>query len=766
MHTHAPEEPEAPKRTGKSPLGNVPWKALAYLAAGLGLLIGGLSGLLSAQGTIKPQYPQVSVTAILEAAEAGELAQVTLNSVTATSTYSLGTATLGKDPGVGALTDETGEELAAGEKVNFYLPAALQPQLAQALLDTRTPLWVGPGRTSAAGVANLRGGNPSVGTQDPSTANGEATGGSGDGGNTDSPETTAPEPQDRPAWFTFLMMGIIVAGVILIARGGLLIVVSRAEQATKADTRDSQVPTTRFSDVAGADEAVEQMRELVDYLDDPEKYHSIGAKLPKGALLVGPPGTGKTLLARALAGEANVEFFSATGSQFVEMYVGVGAKRIRELYSKARKSGKAIVFIDEIDAIARKRSESHQANSNTEAENTLIALLTELDGFATGSSVITIAATNRPDILDPALVRPGRLDRKIEVPLPDRRGRQKILEVHSNDVALDPHADIARIAKRTPGFSGAQLANVINEAALEAVRGGKETVDNTCLDAAVAHVAMGRARTSALVTEHDRLVTAWHEAGHTASALLLADADPPVAVSIVPRGPAGGVTWMSGSDEQFLTRSKAHARLVVALSGRAAEQLLLNGEYTQGAAGDLESATDIALLMATRYGMTPLGLASRSQHLGGTTTKDVTEVVEDLLAQAHHEATKLLRSRRELVEAIANELLDKEDLDSEDLKRIAHASGVTPAGTPTPLPEVPTPAARRESKKPEKQTPKAPRHSSGKVHDEDGNAKAKDRPRPQRQGTKPPVMAHARALTRSLVRALKPGKRTRAPKAS
>ena len=468
-----------------------------------------------------------------------------------------------------------------------------------------------------------------------------------------------------------------------------------------AESKDAQggVPETRFSDVAGVDEAVEEMQEIVEFLTKSERFELTGAKAPRGALLTGPPGTGKTLLARAVAGEAGVPFFAVTGSDFVEMYVGVGAKRVRELFDRARKADKAIVFIDEIDAVARKRSADGNPGQ-AESENTLIALLAEMDGFV-GTHVIVLAATNRADILDPAITRPGRLDRKVTVSTPDRRGREQILKVHAKGKPLAEDVDFLAIARRTPGMSGAELANLVNEACLEAARRDMKTVDAAAFDAAVATVAMGRARTSALVTEHDREITAWHEAGHTICALLQEDADDPVSVSIVPRGPAGGVTWMSGNDDLFLAKRRAEARLVTAMGGRAAEELLLDGSYTQGAHGDLESATDLALAMATQYGMTRLGLMVRSpQMISADGMTEINEVVEELLVAALERARETLRRNRPLFDAIVAELLDKETLTSAQITEI-HArtkKAVRMGSRPLLLDEVPHASAPQKSR--------------------------------------------------------------------
>ncbi|WP_258724551.1 ATP-dependent metallopeptidase FtsH/Yme1/Tma family protein [Cellulomonas sp. NS3] len=425
------------------------------------------------------------------------------------------------------------------------------------------------------------------------------------------------------------------------------------------------VPTVTFADVAGADEAVDQLREMVQFLRDPARFEAVGATRPRGALLVGPPGTGKTLLARAVAGEAGVPFFALAGSDFVETYVGVGARRVRDLFAEARKAERAIIFIDEIDAVGRARSGKGSNGNDGERENTLISLLNEMDGFG-GSQIVVLAATNRADILDAALTRPGRLDREVHVPNPDRRGRTLILEVHGRSRPLAGDVDLVQVARQTPGMSGADLAQVVNEACMEAARRGQPLVDAACFQAAIATVALGRARTSALVTEFDRRVTAWHEAGHTIAAALLPDADDPVSVTIVPRGPAGGVTWMSGSDDIFLPRKKALAQLVVAMAGRAAEERLLDGEFTQGASGDLQSATSLATSMVTQYGMTGFGYAqldADTLRVGGEVAARAHAHVDALLQDAHATATALLADHPALLEAVADALLLDETLD-------------------------------------------------------------------------------------------------------
>ena len=454
-----------------------------------------------------------------------------------------------------------------------------------------------------------------------------------------------------------------------------------ADGETAFQTREGPggtIPTVTFADVAGCEEAMEDLSEIVDFLKNPERFERLGAKIPRGALLVGPPGTGKTLLARAVAGESKVPFFAMSGSDFVEMYVGVGPARVRELFTKARatEGGKAIVFIDEIDAVARSRSMSTKQNANDERENTLNALLHELDGFAR-SNVILLAATNRVDILDPAIIRPGRLDRKIQVPNPDRRGREKILAVHVDGKPLAKDVDLAAIARRTPGMSGADLAQIANEAAIEAARRGLKSINAACFSAAVALVAMGRARRSALVTDRDRLITAYHEAGHTVCALVHPDASNPAGVSITPRGHAGGITWMNGTDDQYMARTQASAQLVVALGGRAGEELLLDGEFTQGPSSDLERATQLATHMVTRYGMTRRGLSVRA----GDPDAVSHEVIEELLSEALDQARTLLVEHRTLFVAIVEQLLEHETLEGDDLEEIRAAiAPESPAG--------------------------------------------------------------------------------------
>jgi cell division protease FtsH len=454
-----------------------------------------------------------------------------------------------------------------------------------------------------------------------------------------------------------------------------------------------EVPADRFTDVAGADEAVAELREIVEFLRDGSRFEAMGARSPRGALLVGPPGTGKTLLARAVAGEAGVPFFAVAGSDFVEIFAGGGAKRVRDLFDRARSAGTAIVFIDEIDAVGRARSSGPSVGGgDSERENTLISLLNEMDGF-TGSGVVVLAATNRADLLDSALTRPGRLDREVQVPAPDRRGREQVLRVHSRGKPLAADADLTSIARQTPGMTGADLARVVNEACMAAARHGLADVTARCLQEAVAVVAMGRARTSALITEHDRLITAWHEAGHTVAALVQPDADEPVSVTIIPRGPSGGATWMGGNDNAFLTRDQARARLTTSMAGRAAEEILLDGEHTQGAAGDLQAATQLAQAMVTQYGMTEFGFAqldAETLRVGGEVAVLAHRQIDALIREGHERAAGLLAAHRPLLEALAAALLDEETLDTGRIHEIAERFEALPAPRP-PHPLMPAP---------------------------------------------------------------------------
>ena len=490
------------------------------------------------------------------------------------------------------------------------------------------------------------------------------------------------------SFFIFLIVGVFIFFILsfftrraALKNGGMNTglpnkaggVRNRNEKKNGKDDKKEEIPVTRFSDIAGCDEAIDEMTEMVLFLKEPEQFTRVGAKPARGALLVGPPGTGKTLLARAVAGEAGVPFYAVAGSDFVEMYVGVGAKRVRELFDKARSHPEgAIIFIDEIDAIGRKRSSGDASTANTEAEGTLNALLVEMDGFSQ-SNIIVLGATNRDDILDTALTRPGRLDRKVQVPLPDRAGRERILQVHARNKPLDASVDLNLMARRTPGMSGAELAQLVNEACMTAAREGRDEVNALDFDHAIATVAMGKARHSAIVTPHDRAVTAWHEGGHTVAAMVIPEADEPVSVSIIPRGPAGGVTWMAQGDDLFLTRRRAFARLVVAMGGRAAEEIYLDGEFTSGPHGDLSAATQTAMAMVTKYGMTDAGLMIKSDGLlstGSRVTDETIVAVESLLAEALETAREVLNAHRDLLQNVVDALLENDTLTQAQLIEI------------------------------------------------------------------------------------------------
>lgn len=428
-------------------------------------------------------------------------------------------------------------------------------------------------------------------------------------------------------------------------------------------------PTTRFSDIAGADEAVEELAEMVERLKNPERWEKWHIPPPKGALMYGPPGTGKTLLAKAVAGEAGVPFYAVSGSDFVEMYVGVGASRVRELFTNAKKEKDgAIIFIDEVDAIGRSRGGA--GTDNAEHENSLNALLVELDGFTGRSNVVVLAATNRPELIDSALTRPGRLDRKVSVGMPDRSGRRRILDVHVEGKPFDSRVDMDAIAGRTPGLSGADLAQIVHEACLNAARRDGDVVSVEDADHAVATVVMGKARHSAVVSPRDRLITAWHEAGHTVASMMLKDADAPVSVTIIPRGPAGGFTWMSSEDRQYFTVSQMYARIVVAMAGRAAEELLLGGEFTTGPSGDYSTATKVAYHMVSVYGMTGEGLISYENsdmaHLLASNA-GIRETVNKVLSSALTDARKTVSAHMPLLEDVVDGLMENDTLTLPDL---------------------------------------------------------------------------------------------------
>jgi cell division protease FtsH len=480
-------------------------------------------------------------------------------------------------------------------------------------------------------------------------------------------------------------VGTVISSLLplLILMGFLFLLISRSSALSGVGKfkgkRGSEVeaPDTRFTDVAGCDEAIGELADVVDFLRNPDRYRSGGARMPRGYLLVGPPGTGKTLLARAVAGEAGVPFFAVSGSEFVEVFVGQGASRVRNLFDRARKHPAAIVFIDEIDAVGRSRVKGGaMGGANIESENTLNQLLTEMDGFG-ASNIIVLAATNRSDMLDPALTRAGRFDRTVSVPAPDRGGRLQLLQLYTEGKRLGADVDLTDLARRCVGMTGADIANLINRAALEAVKDGAEKIDAGHLQNALATLMLGRARTSALVTPRDRLITAWHEAGHAVAALLQVDAADPVAVSIIPRGPAGGVTWMAGGDHVMPTRKEMMARLVVSVAGRAGEMIGLDGEYTAGAHNDLKVATELAEHMVASYGMTDVGLMVFDPQRISVHQDRLDAAVNRLLGTALTAARSLLDEHRSLLAGVVEALLDLEDIGLADLKKLAADAGAT-----------------------------------------------------------------------------------------
>jgi cell division protease FtsH len=486
-------------------------------------------------------------------------------------------------------------------------------------------------------------------------------------------ETDAPATSS--IWSSLLIslipVVLIVAFLVWFARrsgmGG-----AKTFASAKAEAGD--VPHTRFAEVVGCDEALEELAEIVTFLHQPERFAAAGARMPRGFLLVGPPGTGKTLLARAVAGEAGVPFYAAAGSDFTEMFVGVGAARVRSLFAKAKKTG-GIVFVDELDSIGRARTGTTAGSGGTdERESTLNALLVEMDGFGKDSNVIVIAATNRPDVLDSALLRAGRFDRQVTVAAPDRKGRTRLLELYTGDRRVAAGVDFVALARRMPGLTGADIANLVNQAALEAARSGREELCTKDFAEALATVMMGRARKSATVTERDREITAWHEAGHALAALLLPEAHDPVQVTIVPRGVAGGVTWMGGDDASFLTGAEARARLVVSLAGRASEEILLDGDFTQGASSDIANATALAQRMVAEWGMSGLGLAAVGpEHAGSPLIERVHAEADGLMTDALARARALLAAHRPLLEVVVSELQAEETIDLDRLRALRTA---------------------------------------------------------------------------------------------
>ncbi len=489
---------------------------------------------------------------------------------------------------------------------------------------------------------------------------------------------------------------------------------------SKAKLLTGDTPKLTFADVAGADEAKVELQEIIEFLKDPQKFTRLGGRLPKGALLIGPPGTGKTLLAKAVAGEAARPFFSMSGSDFVEMFVGVGASRVRDLFEQGKAHAPCIIFIDEIDAVGRHRG-AGLGGGHDEREQTLNQLLVEMDGFESNDGVILLAATNRPDVLDPALLRPGRFDRQIVVDMPDVKGREAILRVHTRKIPLAANVQLDRIAKGTPGLSGADLANLVNEAALLAARRNKTQVDAPDFEDAKDKVMLGVERKSLVLTEDERRLTAYHEAGHAVVSLKTPGMDPLHKVTIVPRGRALGLTtWLPEEDRHNYTKSWLEGRLAAAFGGRVAEELVFGPEkVTTGAAGDIEQATTLARRMVTQFGMSEaigvIAVGDREQEIflgreltqrreiSERTSEQVDTEVKRIIDEAYAKARTILTANRDMLDRMAAVLLERETIDREEVETIARGEELPPRGpalppAPTPLP--PPAAERREARGP------------------------------------------------------------------
>jgi cell division protease FtsH len=469
-----------------------------------------------------------------------------------------------------------------------------------------------------------------------------------------------------------------------------------------------------FADVAGIDEAQDELEEIIHFLKDPKKFTKLGGRIPKGVLLMGSPGTGKTLLARAIAGEAGVPFFSISGSDFVEMFVGVGASRVRDLFEQGKKHAPCIIFIDEIDAVGRHRG-AGLGGGHDEREQTLNQLLVEMDGFESNEGVILIAATNRPDVLDPALLRPGRFDRRIVVPRPDVKGREGILKVHTKKTPLSPEVDLDAIARGTPGFCGADLENLVNEAALLAARKNKDRLDNGDFEFAKDKVMMGAERRSMIISEKDKKITAWHEAGHTLVAKLLPHCDPVHKVTIIPRGPALGLTQMLPKEDRLnWNRSAVLDRIAMAMGGRIAEEIEFN-EITSGAKSDIDHATQFARSMVCEWGMSeklgPLAfyeeqgevflgreVSHRQRNFSEKTAIDIDEEVRAIVTEQYRRARVILVENKPTLDRIALALLERETLDAEQVEQLVKGHTLAPLTKPAP-PAMPVEPKRAEEKK-------------------------------------------------------------------
>ncbi|MFZ5908783.1 MAG: ATP-dependent zinc metalloprotease FtsH [Chloroflexota bacterium] len=522
-----------------------------------------------------------------------------------------------------------------------------------------------------------------------------------------SPENVKIEVQPPSTWVNLLSSVVYILPVILM--GGVLWFIFRQAQGSnnqamafgksRARMFSGDHPTVTFSDVAGVEEAKEELAEVVEFLREPQKFIQLGARIPKGVLLVGPPGTGKTLLAKAVSGEAGVPFFSISGSEFVEMFVGVGASRVRDLFDQAKRHSPCIVFVDEIDAVGRQRG-AGLGGSHDEREQTLNQMLVEMDGFDTDTNVIIVAATNRPDILDPALLRPGRFDRRVTLDRPDVRGREAILKVHVKGKPLDPQVDLASLARGTPGFVGADLENLVNEGAILAARRNKKAICQPDLEEAIERVVMGPERKSRLISDEEKRIIAYHEAGHAVVGNAIPEADPVQKVTIVGRGQAGGITWFRPDEDRLLmSRKKMMATLAYALGGRAAEEEVFD-DITSGASGDLEQVTRMARSMVTRMGMSGemgnmvygqkeelifLGREiSEQRDYSEAVAQKIDVEVRKLVDEAYKQAKAILKKYRKELDDVAQKLLEAESITRDEFEAIFPPPLEKKSGTPQP----------------------------------------------------------------------------------
>jgi len=521
------------------------------------------------------------------------------------------------------------------------------------------------------------------------------------------PDNIKLEVQPPSAWIGVLSSLGFFLPVLLM--GGVLWFIFRQAQGSnnqamafgksRARMFSGDHPTVTFSDVAGVEEAKEELGEVVEFLREPQKFIELGARIPKGVLLVGPPGTGKTLLAKAVSGEAGVPFFSISGSEFVEMFVGVGASRVRDLFDQAKRHSPCIIFVDEIDAVGRQRG-AGLGGSHDEREQTLNQMLVEMDGFDTDTNVIIVAATNRPDILDPALLRPGRFDRRVTLDRPDVRGREAILKVHVKGKPLEPTVDLASLARGTPGFVGADLENLVNEGAILAARRNKKAIGQPELEEAIERVVMGPERKSRLISEEEKRVIAYHEAGHAVVGNAIAEADPVQKVTIVGRGQAGGITWFRPDEDRLLmSRKKIMATLAYALGGRAAEEAVFD-DVTSGASGDFDQVTRMARNMVTRLGMSEtmgtmvygqkeelvfLGREiSEQRDYSDAIAEKIDAEVRKIVDEAYVQAKSILKKYRKELDAVAEKLLEAESITREEFEAIFPPPIDKKSGTPQP----------------------------------------------------------------------------------